>query len=242
MTKNFCLFFPVVVSSQITVWQHCKVRSLYFVEVSPSTAEISYRASNYHIVEEIELEREKERERESKQQNKKLTQKYMKICKSLNININIRKVKKYYHTCFASLQRKSGGAEATDWEPEWWWVLWTKKQKISCVPVSSVCEVFSVWLELLREELKLQFIYIYIYTISSVTVAVSCRICLLVGCLTSQQHATVSQGRICSDKFTCCHTKIEAADQNFLPHPVTVYWHRADQSQHWPYNARCLAG
>ena len=29
---------------------------------------------------------------------------------------------------------------------------------------------------------------------------------------------------------------------NFLPHPVTVYWHRADQSQCWPYNARRLAG
>ena len=29
---------------------------------------------------------------------------------------------------------------------------------------------------------------------------------------------------------------------NVLPHPVTVYWHRADQSQHWPYNARRLAG
>ena len=28
---------------------------------------------------------------------------------------------------------------------------------------------------------------------------------------------------------------------NSLPHPVTVYWHRADQS-HWPYNARYLAG
>ena len=25
---------------------------------------------------------------------------------------------------------------------------------------------------------------------------------------------------------------------NFPPHPVTVYWHRADQSQRWPYNAR----
>ena len=25
---------------------------------------------------------------------------------------------------------------------------------------------------------------------------------------------------------------------NFPSHPVTVYWHRADQSQHWPYNAR----
>ena len=37
----------------------------------------------------------------------------------------------------------------------------------------------------------------------------------LVGCLTSQQHASVSQGRICSDNFTCCHTEIEVADQTF---------------------------
>ena len=29
---------------------------------------------------------------------------------------------------------------------------------------------------------------------------------------------------------------------NFLPHPVTVYWHWADQSQRWPYNARRLTG
>ena len=39
--------------------------------------------------------------------------------------------------------------------------------------------------------------------------------CLFVDCLTSQQHATVSQGRICSDKCTCCHTEIEVADQTF---------------------------
>ena len=38
---------------------------------------------------------------------------------------------------------------------------------------------------------------------------------LLVGCLTSQQHASVSQGRICLDNFTCCHTEIEVADQTF---------------------------
>ena len=38
---------------------------------------------------------------------------------------------------------------------------------------------------------------------------------LLVGCLTSQQHARVSQGRIYSDNFTCCHTDIEIADQTF---------------------------
>ena len=39
--------------------------------------------------------------------------------------------------------------------------------------------------------------------------------CLLAGCLTSQQHASVSQGRICSDHFTCCHTEIEIADPTF---------------------------
>ena len=40
-------------------------------------------------------------------------------------------------------------------------------------------------------------------------------VCLLVGCLTSQQHASVSQGRICTDNFTCCHTEIEVADPTF---------------------------
>ena len=41
------------------------------------------------------------------------------------------------------------------------------------------------------------------------------RFVLLVGCLTSQQQASVSQGRICSDKSMCCHTEIELADQTF---------------------------
>ena len=41
-------------------------------------------------------------------------------------------------------------------------------------------------------------------------------VCLLfVGCLTSQQHASVSQGRIRADDFTCCHTEIEVTDQTF---------------------------
>ena len=39
----------------------------------------------------------------------------------------------------------------------------------------------------------------------------------LVGGLTSQQHAGVSQGRISSDSCTCCHTEIEVADQTFHP-------------------------
>ena len=47
------------------------------------------------------------------------------------------------------------------------------------------------------------------------TVAVADDDCLFVGCLTPQQQASVSQGRICSDNFTCCHTEIEVADQTF---------------------------
>ena len=38
---------------------------------------------------------------------------------------------------------------------------------------------------------------------------------LLFGCLTSQQHASVSQGRICSGNCTCCHTEVEAVEQTF---------------------------
>ena len=38
---------------------------------------------------------------------------------------------------------------------------------------------------------------------------------LLIGCLMPLQHASVSQGRICSDNFTCCHTEIEVADPTF---------------------------
>ena len=64
-------------------------------------------------------------------------------------------------------------------------------------------------------------------------------VCLLVGCLTSQQQASVSQGRICSDLLPHWDRSCRS---NVLPHPVTVYWHRADQSQCWPYNARRLAG
>ena len=57
-------------------------------------------------------------------------------------------------------------------------------------------------------------------------------VCLLVGCLSSQEQASVSQGRICSDNFTCCHTDIEVAGQTFyLTQSQYNYWHQADQSQ-----------
>ena len=40
-------------------------------------------------------------------------------------------------------------------------------------------------------------------------------VCMFVGCLMSQQHASVPQGRICSDNSTCCHTEIEVTDLTF---------------------------
>ena len=45
-------------------------------------------------------------------------------------------------------------------------------------------------------------------------VSVEVVVVLFVGCLTSQQ-ASVSQGRICTDNFRCCHTETEVADQTF---------------------------
>ena len=42
-----------------------------------------------------------------------------------------------------------------------------------------------------------------------------CCCCCCCCCLTFQQHENVSQGRICSDNFTFCHTEIKVADQTF---------------------------
>ena len=39
------------------------------------------------------------------------------------------------------------------------------------------------------------------------------RVGWLLACLTSQQHASVPRGRICTDNCMCCHTEIEVADQ-----------------------------
>ena len=67
-------------------------------------------------------------------------------------------------------------------------------------------------------------------------------VCLLVACLMSQQHASVSQGRLLTDNFTRRHTEIEVADQTLYLTQSQYTDTVADQSQRWPYNARRLAG
>ena len=53
------------------------------------------------------------------------------------------------------------------------------------------------------------------YLINIVSAMVLVKVGWFAGCLTSQQHASVSQGQICEDNFSCCHTEIEVADQTF---------------------------
>ena len=65
---------------------------------------------------------------------------------------------------------------------------------------------------------------------------------LLVGCLTSQQHASVPQRRICSHHFTCCHTETEVADQaSYLTQSQYTDTEPTSLSTD-PYNVRRLAG
>ena len=55
-------------------------------------------------------------------------------------------------------------------------------------------------------------VVVVVVVAAAAVVVVVMVVILFVGCLTSQQHASVPQGRICSDNFTCCHTEIKASD------------------------------
>ena len=75
---------------------------------------------------------------------------------------------------------------------------------------------------------------------------------MFVGCVTSQQHASVSHGPICSDNFTCCHTEIQVADQTFhltksqytdtgpTGHSTDPITQGAWQGSHWSANFKSL--
>ena len=65
------------------------------------------------------------------------------------------------------------------------------------------------------------------------------RCCCLLVCLTSQQHASVSQGRICSYNFTCYHSEIEVTDQTFHL-TQSQYTDTAWQGSHWSASFKSL--
>ena len=90
------------------------------------------------------------------------------------------------------------------------------------------CQMFSVnvFMAAFCRQCERQLKHTYIYTYRYVMCVCCCLWMFygsilrtvgetLAGCLTSQQHVSVSQGRICSDNFTCCHTEIEVADPTF---------------------------
>ena len=64
---------------------------------------------------------------------------------------------------------------------------------------------------------------------------------LLVGCLMSLQQAIVYLRDGSAQTVDVLPHWVRSCRPNFPSHPVTVYWQRASQSQHWPYNARRLA-
>ena len=47
-------------------------------------------------------------------------------------------------------------------------------------------------------------------------------VCLFVSCLTSQQHASVSQGRICSDNFRAATLRQKLQIQLSIPHSHSI--------------------
>ena len=57
---------------------------------------------------------------------------------------------------------------------------------------------------------------------------------IFVLCLTSQQHANVSQEGICSDNFICCHTEAETVDQTF-------YLTQSQYTDTWPISPNASA-
>ena len=69
-----------------------------------------------------------------------------------------------------------------------------------------------------------------------------CLLACLLACLTSQQHASVPQGQICSDSCTCCHTDIEVADHIFHITRTQYNDTRPTNINAEPVNARYLAG
>ena len=53
--------------------------------------------------------------------------------------------------------------------------------------------------------------------------------------------ASVFQGRICSDKCTCCHTKTEAADQTFCLSQSQLFWKCLIRTCPGCFGSRCTS-
>ena len=82
-----------------------------------------------------------------------------------------------------------------------------------CVKPSVICDLFS--LAMAPAQSLLHSVCVC-FVLSFASVGLEGKK-MLVGCLTSQQHASVSdsQGLICLDNCICCHTELEVADPTF---------------------------
>ena len=89
---------------------------------------------------------------------------------------------------------------------------------LSCATCRVTCHVVRRGSSAKFDKVEIAFILALFYWLNHspfYRLALRAAACLFVGCLTSQQHTSVSQGRICSDNYKCCHTELEVADQTF---------------------------
>ena len=102
----------------------------------------------------------------------------------------------------------------------WFWANQSQhrsRKRVADWPVAEQCVTLS-WLSKIIRGFPTRMVYLHYISCLRYTILVGIprnATACFVGCLTSQQHASVSQGRICSDKLTYCHTETEVADPTF---------------------------
>ena len=104
----------------------------------------------------------------------------------------------------------------------------------ACPKLDSVCHLYHIYTQYKANHIHILY---KVYFNSAYLTAINA-VCLFVGCLTSQ---CISGTDLLRQFYVLPHWD-RSCRSNFPSHPVTVYRHRADQSQCWPYNARHLAG
>ena len=111
---------------------------------------------------------------------------------------------------FCRRRRRSAGENALYWNTAPHIIETTNARSALFLTIPAVVEYCGVIH--CRAFPSLSILYV---ALDSILFTALCSHEMFVCCLTSQQQASVSQGRICSDNFTCCHTEIEVADPTF---------------------------
>ena len=120
---------------------------------------------------------------------------------------------------------------------------WRKDLKLNGISCISICTQCTNWTNTMTQVLH-QCIIKSAQTNQSNVGFNACKLiaCFVIGWMVAKCPSSMlvylrdrsAQTILCSATLNC--------RSSTLPQAVTVYWHRTNQSQHWSYNARRLAG